>query len=170
MIIEQTERPMTDYLFQKEYIVVNPVNRKGVMGAGVAKWFKQHYPKAYHAYQGYCKRGEFASGDVLLTTTHIETDKEHYVAHVPSKHHYSEMSSVGLIGHGMRNLANACAKKDIVIVTTKIGCGLGGLNWSIIEPLLTKLPARVIIATGQLEDAPNCEAGSGHVLLKYNRR
>lgn len=42
-----------DILNSTSSILVNPVNCKGVMGAGLAKQFKQKYPKMYLRYRRY---------------------------------------------------------------------------------------------------------------------
>jgi O-acetyl-ADP-ribose deacetylase (regulator of RNase III) len=39
-------------------ILVNPVNCKGVMGAGLAKQFRERFPENYLEYKNYCKNGD----------------------------------------------------------------------------------------------------------------
>lgn len=46
--------------------IVNPVNCKGVMGAGLAKQFKERYPKMYQAYHIFCMTGLFKPGKLML--------------------------------------------------------------------------------------------------------
>ena len=47
--------------------LINPVNCKGVMGAGLAKEFKKRFGVNYEAYFNYCKYGNLKPGDLYIT-------------------------------------------------------------------------------------------------------
>ncbi|RLI76887.1 hypothetical protein DRP04_12165, partial [Archaeoglobales archaeon] len=46
-----------DLLEAKADVLVNPVNTKGVMGKGIARQFKQRFPRMYESYRRACLRG-----------------------------------------------------------------------------------------------------------------
>jgi O-acetyl-ADP-ribose deacetylase (regulator of RNase III) len=165
MILAYTNASMWE-LSDREHVMVNPCNLQGIGGAGVSLWFRQHYPKAFAVYKYYCQSNKFHEGDVLLTTTQIECEGEHDVAHLPTKDKIQNSSSLFLMGRGLRTLDEVCQKSGWTIVTTKIGTGLGGLSWNDVEPLLTNLRTSVIIASGRLPQIPSPEHGEGHVLVK----
>lgn len=171
MIIGYSRGSMYDFVqnYGKDHIMVNPVNLKGVMGRGVALWFREHYPKAFHIYRHLCLEGSFEKGDVLLTTTSIDCPSEHWVAHVPTKDHYLEPSTLSLIRLGLRTLDGCASHAGWTLVTTKLGCGLGGLDWEKVRPLLEDMQASVIVAEGMLPQIESPEHGHGFSLLKRGR-
>ena len=117
-------------------IIVHGCNAQGVMGSGVAKAIKQKYPGAFRTYQdvhqntpGGLKLGEvvwYVRDDIkianAITQEFYGTEKRHvnYAAVVKC---FTEV-----IGY-----ANTM-KLDIYF--PKIGAGLGGGDWSIIEQLI----------------------------------
>lgn len=42
--------------------LVNPVNCVGIMGAGLAKQFKDKYPDMFDRYKELCRQGKFYGG------------------------------------------------------------------------------------------------------------
>lgn len=166
MILVTTTQPMTDFM-TSEYVVVNPVNRMGAMGAGVAKWFRDNMPKEFFdLYTYYCKTNQFEVGNVFLWSGGMETDHEYHVANVPSKHHWREQSDLLLIEKGLQRLDYTVAQWNKTIVTTKIGCGLGGLSWPSVRPILNHLRSDVIVATGVLQQPPKYVGYKSHVMLR----
>ncbi len=98
-------------------------------------------------------------------------DKPRWIVHFPTKRHWRDRSVIGDIETGLRDLAATLAGHGIrSVAIPPIGCGLGGLDWRAVRPLVTAcladMPGTVIV----LEPAPEAEpcAGAG-VRLREER-
>ncbi len=71
-------------------ILVNAVNTRGVMGAGLALQFKQRYPGMFAAYRDRCQSGLVSIGslDVHIVETH--SPRRVMVANFLTKEHWSD--------------------------------------------------------------------------------
>ena len=52
--------------------LVNPVNCVGVMGQGLALWFRNNYPLNYTAYKQVCNDGGLRLGRYLSVTSNVK--------------------------------------------------------------------------------------------------
>lgn len=125
--------------------VVNPVNCKGVMGAGLAEQFKNKYPHIEEEYKKLCR-------DKTITLTHPaiislnSVDNPKYMILFPTKDYWGDSSQITTIRVGLQRLASYTVHNYYLntgklirsIAFPKIGCGLGKLNWKDVEPLLIK--------------------------------
>lgn len=115
-------------------VIVNPVNLVGVMGAGLAKEFKQKYPDMFEEYKTACLNGSFKEGDLQLCKV---ADK--WVLNFPTKRDWRDPSDISLIEKGLQKFAATYKAEGITSVAfPKLGCGLGGLEWSVVGPLMHK--------------------------------
>lgn len=116
--------------------LVNPVNCVGVMGKGLALQFKQHYPEMFDYYREACCGGYVQVGKVLCYR--IATDPlDRYVVNFPTKEHWKDPSHMDYIATGLESLKEwILLKKVETIAIPPIGCGLGGLNWAEVFPLI----------------------------------
>lgn len=106
-------------------VIVNPVNLKGVMGAGLAKEFKNRYPTMFEEYKEKCINGELREGNLHLFKTN-----EHWILNFPTKNDYRDLSTIELIEKGLIDLRDNYKSMGIESITfPKIGSGLGGLDW-----------------------------------------
>ena len=111
---------------QAEWLVC-PVNRVGVMGAGLAKAFKLQCEGLFDAYQRACMRGKFTDEDIFFYRPKNMTDK--VVACLATKRHWKHPSTLRDIDNGLRNLAvYADTHKPNGVAVPMVGCGLGGLD------------------------------------------
>ena len=115
-------------------VLVNPVNTVGVMGAGLAKQFKQRYPEMFKRYRRFCLAGEFQIG--MLQLYRAKDGK--VICNFPTKNHWREASKLEHIEAGLQKFVATYQEKKIVSVAfPKLGCGLGGLDWEKqVEPLI----------------------------------
>lgn len=126
--------------------IVNPVNTVGVMGAGLAKKFKEHYPNTFAKYKTVCDKKLFDIGKLMLTH-----EQYHMVILFPTKRHFSNSSQLDYIEAGLQKFVSVYKEKGIQsIAFPKLGCGLGGLNWKqqvkpIMEKYLSPLPITIYI-------------------------
>lgn len=117
--------------------IVNPVNCVGVMGKGLAKAFKEHYPKNYTEYFSWCDSGQSAIGIVCIHITDLEFPK--YIMNFPTKYHWKDPSTLEMIELGMIDFISKCKILKIKsCALPQLGCGLGGLNWDDVYPIVKK--------------------------------
>ena len=72
--------------------LVNTVNCKGVMGAGIAKEFRRRWPRMFKVYRDACRRGDVQIGSPLLC---MMADK--WVLNFPTKNHWRGRSHLEYI-------------------------------------------------------------------------
>lgn len=113
-----------DILKSDMSLIINPVNVKGISGAGLALQFKKKYPKNYESYKTYCKGissfDEYKSHATIIDAKHIfnfaSKDEPQYL----SKLQYIRRSLIYLVNYIESN-------KITSIAIPPVGCGLGGL-------------------------------------------
>ena len=123
--------------------LVNPVNCVGVMGKGLALQFKKRFPHVYEIYRNACSKGSMNPGRCLFVRTHQKCPR--YVVNFPTKRHWRQASRLEDIEHGLADLKRMLKFYRNVepetltirsIAVPPLGCGLGGLSWSDVRPLL----------------------------------
>ena len=115
--------------------IVNPVNCVGVMGRGLALQFKRRHPDAFLAYRQACRQRALRPGRVFVFGTERSTPR--WIAHLPTKDHWRDPSTLGYIRAGLDSLADAIHRHGMrSIAIPPIGCGLGQLRWDTVRPLI----------------------------------
>jgi O-acetyl-ADP-ribose deacetylase (regulator of RNase III) len=131
-----------DLLESQAQALVNPVNCLGVCGAGLAEDFKIAHPGNYLRYRKACKDKELKIGTILAVQ--IQDDPVRYVVNFPTKVDWRNASRLPYIVEGLKALAAWIARERISsIAIPKIGCGLGGLDWPVVETLILSLLSHV---------------------------
>ena len=150
-----------DIFAQPVDVLVNPVNCVGVMGRGLAAQFKRRYPAVFRAYREACRDGKLSSGRVLLLPT--GSARPRAIAHFPTKRHWRDASRVDDIDAGLRHLSTTIRRLHIPsIAVPPLGCGLGGLDWHTVRPLIAARLHRLDCAITVLEPAPAATAPTHH--------
>lgn len=115
-------------------VLTNTVNCVGVMGKGVALEFKNRYPQMFSDYKLKCEQGKVMPGHPYLW----EGDSAQ-VLNFPTKRHWRDNSLLQDIEDGLKHLAKSYEQMGIQsLAMPALGCGLGGLNWSVVQPLIVK--------------------------------
>lgn len=115
--------------------LVNTVNTVGVMGKGVAYQFKQAFPANFKAYEAACKRDEVRIGRMFVTFTGQLEPR--LIINFPTKKHWKGNSKIGDIESGLEDLVRVVGEQKIQsIAIPPLGCGLGGLRWDDVRPLI----------------------------------
>jgi len=115
--------------------LVNPVNCVGVMGAGLAKQFKQRFPAMFADYQVQCAARFYQPGDCRIW----RRPEQPLIVNIATKDHWREPSQIAWVDRGLRSLAAMLEPNGIrSIAVPPLGCGLGGLPWSEIRNLITE--------------------------------
>lgn len=113
-------------------VLVNPVNCVGVMGKGLALEFKKRYPAMFQAYKNVCYTRELLPGRPMF----IHGSSKSIIL-FPTKYHWKEKSKIIYIRDGLEAIANGYKSFNIKsIAFPKLGCGLGGLDWKEVMPLI----------------------------------
>lgn len=143
--------------------LVNPVNCVGVMGKGLALQFKQAFPLNYMAYLAACKSGAVVPGRVFVFTN--QTGNPLYIMNFPTKRHWADKSRLGDIRVGLVALEQEVQRLRIQsIAIPPLGCGLGGLTWASVRPLIEdafrRTPCRVLLFAPAEKKSPEVEISS----------
>jgi O-acetyl-ADP-ribose deacetylase (regulator of RNase III) len=132
-----------DLLNDASEAIVNTVNTEGVMGKGIALQFKQRFPANYNAYRAACKRGEVRLGSMFVVDTGM-LDGPRHIINFPTKGHWRDRSVVGDVEAGLQDLVKVIRELGITsIALPPLGCGNGGLQWSVVRPLIVQALADV---------------------------
>ncbi|MCU5279696.1 macro domain-containing protein [Bacillus thuringiensis] len=127
-----------DLLQATEDIVCHQVNAQGVMGSGLAKDIKKHYPEAFERYRALCLQEN--KGRHLLGTCQIIKSKDKYIANIFGQHKfgrdgvYTEMDALKQAFYSLKMRAQ---KHNLSIaIPFKFGCGLAGGDWNEVFKLI----------------------------------
>ncbi|MCP9209595.1 macro domain-containing protein [Streptomyces sp. NEAU-Y11] len=104
--------------------LVSPVNCVGVAGAGLAKQFKDRWPRQVAEYAAFCRAGKMAPG--VLHEALLPDGRS--IVSVPTKRHWRDESRLSDVYSGINTLAEYCRDAGIPsMAIPALGCGLGGL-------------------------------------------
>lgn len=128
---------MTDDILQSDCeAIVNTVNCVGVMGKGLARQFRVKYPDMFLAYMDVCKSGELCPGWIYPYTDQASGK---VIYNFATKDHWRSPSRIQWVEEGLVRLARYIKLDGIKsIAIPPLGCGLGGLSWADVEPLISK--------------------------------
>jgi O-acetyl-ADP-ribose deacetylase (regulator of RNase III) len=122
-----------DIFASNAQVIVNPVNCRGIMGAGLALAFKQKYPEMFAAYVQACQNGELRIGQLMLYRS-----SQPWILNFPTKDHWRAPAKLAYIEQGLQFFAANYRQMGIEsIAFPKLGTGLGNLPWTEIGPLMT---------------------------------
>ena len=120
--------------------LVNPVNTVGVAGKGLALEFKKRFPENHLQYVRHCKNNPaWMAGEGAITYDYggLFDYKPRYIFNVATKFHWRVPSTLHGINNALVDLVVALLKTDPkTVAVPALGCGLGGLNWGDVFPLM----------------------------------
>lgn len=140
-IVNYTKGNITDIDFG---FIVHGVNCQGVMGSGVAKALKDKYPIVESEYKKYCDTYHIENPYLLGTVQYVKITPTLFVVNAFTQEFYGR--------DGMKYVSYDAIEKCFKIIVErqgltklflpisfpKIGAGLGGGDWKIIEAILEK--------------------------------
>ena len=122
----------------KAEALVNTVNCVGFMGKGIALQFKKAYPENFDAYQRACRAHEVQPGHMFIFDRGSMLDVK-YIINFPTKRHWKGGSRYEDIEAGLAALVEDVRRLGIrSIAIPPLGCGLGGLDWARVRPMIER--------------------------------
>lgn len=116
--------------------LVNTVNCVGYMGKGIALQFKRAFPENFKAYERACRAGEVEPGKMFVFETASMVNPR-YIINFPTKQHWRARSKLADIRTGLVDLVETVRRRGIrSLAVPPLGCGLGGLDWRDVRPLI----------------------------------
>jgi len=140
-----------DMFFSNMQTLTISVNLQGVMGKGLASRAKYQFPDVYVVYQDACKNKQLTVTTPYLYKREASLDQELADLTLPlitvnsvkwfllfaTKRHWRENSRLEDIEAGLAWLRNNALQQGIKsLALPALGCGLGGLGWSEVGPLM----------------------------------
>ena len=117
--------------------VVNTVNTVGVMGKGIALMFREAFPENFKRYEAACKAKEVRVGHMFVTERH-DLMGPRWIVNFPTKQHWRHPTKLEWVVEGLKDLRSIILEKAIKsIAVPPLGCGNGGLEWSVVRPAIT---------------------------------
>lgn len=128
-----------DLFSSKKDVLVNAVNCVGVMGAGIAKIFKERYPEMFEDYVKKCEQNVVQLGKPYLFPD-VEVLPQFEVKRIlnfPTVQHWSTPAKLDDISAGLDYLLGHYKEWGIKsIAFPALGCGVGGLSWDVVSKLM----------------------------------
>ncbi|MBV6397006.1 MAG: hypothetical protein HFACDABA_02610 [Anaerolineales bacterium] len=149
-----------DMFFSQMQTLTVSVNTVGVMGKGLASRAKYQFPDMYVVYQDVCKDKTLTMGKPYLYKREASLDED--LADEPfslpnpnankwfllfaTKNHWKEGSDFAGIEKGLQWLVDNYKIAGIQsIAMPALGCGLGGLDWKDMGPLMCKYLSKMSV-------------------------
>ncbi|WP_217924459.1 macro domain-containing protein [Miltoncostaea oceani] len=134
-----------DLLADHATALVCPTNTVGVMGAGLARQFRDRFPGLEADYRKACRAGVHTPAQPFIWGTGEQT-----VLCLATKRHFRDPSRVEDVQSALTALAAwmGAQQEPVSVAISAIGCGLGGLSWirqvrPLIEPALCDVPGEL---------------------------
>jgi len=113
--------------------LVNTVNCVGIMGKGVAKEFKKRFPGMFADYEQQCSMGKVEPGVPSYYEDMLGTS----IINFPTKKHWRSPSRLQDVVKGLDIFLEKYKEWGITSVAfPPLGCGNGGLEWSVVGPIM----------------------------------
>ncbi|RKU28065.1 DUF4433 domain-containing protein [Candidatus Poribacteria bacterium] len=142
-----------DMFFSNLQTLTISVNLQGVMGKGLASRAKYQFPDVYVAYQDACRSKRITATRPFLYKRESSLDDELADLETPlgtsntvkwfllfaTKRHWKDNSRMEDIEGGLKWVRDNYQKQGIQsLALPALGCGLGGLDWKTVGPLMCK--------------------------------
>lgn len=122
-----------------EEIIGHGVNISGGFGSGIAGAIKVRYPKVREAYFKKFNKKQWKLGDVQL----VEIDGGKMIANMATQERYGydkkQYVDYDAIRKSMETVLTYAEAIGCSVAISKIGSGLGGGSWSVIEGIIVEL-------------------------------
>lgn len=113
-------------------ILINTVNCVGVMGAGIAKQFKDKYPRMFKQYKLDCSSGRYKPSTII----ECNESNGKIIVNFATKDHWNNPSKLEWISDGLDNLNKYLVGTTYSVAIPALGCNNGGLDWTVVKVLI----------------------------------
>lgn len=149
-----------DMFFSQMQTLTVSVNTVGIMGKGLASRAKYQFPDMYVAYQDVCREKTLVMGRPYLYKREASLDEDladepetlpnpnsnKWFLLFPTKEHWKQGSDLKGIQEGLQWVVDNYRSEGIQsIALPALGCGLGGLNWKDVGPMMSKYLSKLDI-------------------------
>jgi O-acetyl-ADP-ribose deacetylase (regulator of RNase III) len=149
-----------DMFFSQMQTLTISVNTVGVMGKGLASRAKYQFPDMYVAYQDVCREKTLVMGRPYLYKREASLDEDladeptslpnpnsnKWFLLFPTKEHWKQGSDSAGIEEGLKWVVENYKTEGIQsLAMPALGCGLGGLDWKDIGPMMCKYLSKLDI-------------------------
>ena len=149
-----------DMFFSDMQTLTISVNTVGVMGKGLASRAKYQFPDVYVRYQDVCRQKLLQMGQPYLYPRELFLDEEladeaaslltpnsnKWFLLFATKNHWKQHSDLAGIENGLKWVLNNYKNLGIKsLAMPALGCGLGGLEWRVVGPLMCRYLAELDI-------------------------
>lgn len=118
--------------------LVNTVNGTGFMGRGIALQFKQACPENFDACHQPCKVGGVQPGRRFSFDLHSRLNPK-LVVHFPTERDWRANARYADTESGLQALVAEVRRRGIrSLAMPPLGCGLGGLDWNKVRPMIER--------------------------------
>lgn len=174
-----------DMFFSRSQTLTISVNVVGIMGKGVASRAKYQFPDVYVRYQDLCRNHQLRMGKPVLyrreasfdyemadePSTLTNANGETWFLLFPTKKHWRDKSNIGDIEAGLKWIVDNYKKEGIrSLALPSLGCGLGGLEWEEVGPILVRylstLDIPVSIFLPAEKEIPNTQISADFLVRK----
>ena len=125
----------------KAQVLVHQVNCRGVMGSGVAKQVKDHYPYVYQEYVHYCN--EHSVNELIGSCLIVPIpNSSQYIANIFGQINFGtdgrKYTSYDAVDMALSKLHDWCRSHNVTSLSfpENMGCARGGGKWRVISTLL----------------------------------
>jgi O-acetyl-ADP-ribose deacetylase (regulator of RNase III) len=138
--------------------LVCPVNCVGVAGKGLALEFAKRYPENDTLYRTACRMRAMQIGFVFATPSYTPMrGPRERILYFPTKAHWRSKSRYLDIHRGLADLVRLTQALDLSsLAIPALGCGLGGLEWGRVRPMIEEafegLPGVHVLLFGPQEE------------------
>lgn len=129
--------------------LVNPVNARGVSGKGLALAFKAWAPDAVRLYSRYASAGRMRPGEVVSFYTMrrlTPAGRGALIYFAATKDDWRDPSRIEWVAAAVDTIAGCAVQAVSSIAIPALGCGLGGLRWEDVRPLIHAAAQRMAAA------------------------
>ncbi|RRR71280.1 MAG: DUF4433 domain-containing protein [Candidatus Viridilinea halotolerans] len=149
-----------DMFFSQMQTLTISVNTVGVMGKGLASRTRYQFPDVYVHYEDLCRKKRLVMGQPALYQREAYLDHQlaadpmglpslnsnKWFLLFPTKRHWREGSDLAGIEQGLQWLVRNYQREGITsLAMPALGCGLGGLLWQAVGPLMCRYLAQLAI-------------------------
>ncbi len=126
-----------DLLSTDARYICHQVNCQGRMGSGVARMIREKFPGVYDRYKEECLERRNPLGTVLYVPS-----KGRVIVNMFAQDRYGydgkTYTNYDAFMHCLVNIHDTVPQEETVAMPYKIGCGLGGGDWSIIYDMIER--------------------------------